>query len=55
MGNGKTKREVLQFVKRLVEKKREKEGLEMVKFNGKGWWHRFMKTVLVDLRPPLKL
>ena len=43
MGNGKTKREVLQFVKRLVEKKREKEGLEMVKFNGEGWSHRFMK------------
>jgi len=40
MGNGKTKREVL---KRLVEKKREKEGLEMVKFNGEGWWHRIMK------------
>ena len=43
MGSAKTKREVLQFAKRLVEKKREKEGLEMVTFNGEGWWHKFMK------------
>ena len=29
MGNEKTKRELLQFGKRLVEKKREKEGLNL--------------------------
>jgi len=38
MGNGKTKREVLQFVRRSVEKTRAKEGLEMIKFNSEGWW-----------------
>jgi len=36
------KREVLECVKRLVEK-RAKEGLQMIKFNGEGWWHKFMK------------
>ena len=30
------KRGMLYFVKRLMEKKREKEGLEMVKFNSEG-------------------
>jgi len=43
MGNGKTKKEIIQTVKRLVEKKRSKEGLPLVKFNGEGWWSRFMK------------
>jgi len=40
MGNGKTKKEVIECVKRLVEKKRAKEG---IKFNGEDWWHKFMK------------
>ena len=43
MGNGKTKREVINCVKRLEEKKRAKEGLQMIKFNGEGWWYKFMK------------
>ena len=43
MGNGKTKREVIQSVKRLVEKKRAQEGILMAKFNGEGWWEKFMK------------
>ena len=43
MGNGKTKREVIDCVKRLVEKKRAKEGLQMIKCNGEGWWYKFMK------------
>ena len=43
MGNGKTKREVIDCVKRLMEKKRAKEGLQMIKFNGEGWWYKFMK------------
>jgi len=43
MGNGKTKKESIQTVKRLVEKKRSMEGLPLVKFNGEGWWSRFMK------------
>ena len=37
------KREVLQTVKRLVEKKRAQEVLPLAKFNGEGWWTRFMK------------
>ena len=42
-GEWKTKREVIDCVKRLVEKKRAKEGLKMIKFNGEGWWYKFMK------------
>ena len=40
MGNSKTKREVIQGVKGLVEKKRGKEGF---KFNGEGWWFKIYK------------
>ena len=43
MGNGKTKREILQSVKRLVEQKRAQEGIPVAKFNGEGWWAKFMK------------
>ena len=40
MGNEKTKRELLQFGKRLVEKKREKEGLNLtVKGGGIDLWN----------------
>ena len=35
-GNGKTKKEILQIVKRLVEKKRAQEELPLAKFNGEG-------------------
>jgi len=40
MGNSKTKKEIIQTVKR---KRRSKEGLPLVKFYGEGWWSRFMK------------
>ena len=39
MGHGKTKREVIDVVRRTVKKKKEKEGkdFEKCKFNGEGW------------------
>ena len=43
MGNGKTKREVIECAKRLVEKRRANEGFQMIKFYGEEWWHKFMK------------
>ena len=38
IGYGKTKKEVLAIVQKIVEKK----GLPVNKFNGEGWWQRFM-------------
>ena len=45
MGHGKTRREVIDIVRRTVRKKKEKEGedFEKCKFNGKGWWHGFVQ------------
>ena len=34
MGNGKIKRDVIEYVKRLVEKKRAKEGLNLMEKGG---------------------
>ena len=46
MGHGKTKREVLDIVRRTVKKKKEKEGKDFgkCKFNGEGWWQGFNYT-----------
>ena len=41
MGHVKTKREVIDVVRRTVKKKKEKEG--KFKFNGEGWWHGFVQ------------
>ena len=38
IGYGKTKKEVLAIVQKIVQKK----GLTVKKFNGEGWWQRFM-------------
>ena len=38
IGYGKTKKEVLVIVQKIVEK----NGLPVKKFNGEGWWQRFM-------------
>ena len=45
MGHGKTKREVLDIVRRTVKKKKEKEGKDFgkFKFNGEGWWQGFIQ------------
>ena len=45
MGHGKTKRKVIDVVRRTVKKKKEKEGkdFEKFKFNGEGWWHGFVQ------------
>ena len=45
MGHGKTKREVIDVVRRTVKKQKEKEGkdFEKCKFNGEGWWHKFVQ------------
>ena len=40
-----TKQEVIQSIKRLVEKKKAQKGLPMVAFNGESWWSRFMKRL----------
>ena len=42
LGHGKTKLEVIQIVKRIVEKKK-KEVFEHLNFNGEGWWSGFMR------------
>jgi len=41
MGSRKTKKRGATACEEVGGK--EKKGLEMVKFNGEGWWHRFMK------------
>ena len=43
MGHGKTKREVIDIVRRTVEKKMKKEGKDFEKcdFKGEGWWQGF--------------
>ena len=46
MGYGKTRREVIDIVKRTVAKK----GRDIKNFNGEGWWSRFM-----DRHPKLSL
>ena len=48
MGHGKTKREVIDNVRRTAKKKKEKkgEGFEKCKFNGEGWWNRFKQRHL---------
>ena len=40
MGHSKTKREVLDIVRKTVKKMKEKEGKDFgkFKFNGEGWW-----------------
>ena len=45
LGYGKTRREVINIVKRVVEKKKkDKENSQCnVKFNGEGWWNKFME------------
>ena len=41
----KTKREVIDIVRRTAKKKKEKEGedFEKCKFNGEGWWNGFVQ------------
>ena len=45
MGHGKTKREVIDIVRRTVKKKMKKEGkdFEELKFKGEGWWQGFTR------------
>ena len=45
VGHGKTKREVIDVVRRTVKKKKEKEvkDFEKFKFNGERWWHGFVQ------------
>ena len=45
MGHGKTKREVIDIVRRTVKKKKDKESkdFEKCRFNGEGWWHGFIQ------------
>ena len=45
MDHGKTKREVIDIVRRTVKKKKGKEGqdFEKCKFNGGGWWNRYVQ------------
>ena len=45
MGHGKTKREVIDIIRRTVKKKKEKEGKDFgkCKFNGEGWWQGFIQ------------
>jgi len=42
MGHGKTKQEVVQIVKRIVQKKIQTETW-IANFKGEGWWQGFMK------------
>jgi len=47
MENGKTKKKIIKSVKRLVEKKEIRKSCPYrLKFNGEGWWSRFMKDTL---------
>ena len=45
MGHGKTKREVIDIVKRTVKKKMENKGkdFDSCKFKGEGWWQGFIR------------
>ena len=46
IGYGKTKKEVLAMVQKTVEKK----GVSIDKFNGEGWWTKFMSRNKLSLR-----